>query len=546
LSGVRTELEAQERLALADASRQTLQERVRALTEDDGRLADRLARLETAPQLEIDTGAQLAQLRAASTAADEAHRSRNEEWLRDRGEAENRLESLRLQYTELAQQKSTLEELGPESPCPTCSRPLGASYTSVMELVVGQLETVRAEGNYYRQRVEQLSKTPESLLELEAKMRAAQAEVSAQERRLARIHDGLVERRELGDHRSQLLERKVAAERALQATVGGFDAELLRALRQRASELTDVEKRAARLGADVDRSARLERDAAEWRDKEARARQGLADLERAGVPELLDDHAFSALRAEFERAASRSQRAELEVVSAASDVERARADVEHAQRSQNELVRLEARVAALDGAKRLHDELDRTFGDLRTDLNFQLRPELADVASVFLDSLTDGRYAALEFDEDFTPIVLEDGVAKPVISGGEEDLCNLVLRLAISQMIAERAGQHFSLLVLDEVFGSLDEVRRINVVELLRRLHDRFEQVIVITHIEQVREGLDRVLVVRRDDTSGISTVVDGARIDGAENDVGLDVLTPTGDDAPARAGVGYRDEEAA
>src|SRR5207248_4306170 len=93
------------------------------------------------------------------------------------------------------------------------------------------------------------------------------------------------------------------------------------------------------------------------------------------------------------------------------------------------------------------------------------------------------------------------------ISGGEEDVANLVLRLAISQMIAERAGQSFSLLVLDEIFGSLDEVRRHNVVELLRRLQDRFEQVILITHIESVREGLDRVITVRYDEQSGASVV---------------------------------------
>ena len=96
---------------------------------------------------------------------------------------------------------------------------------------------------------------------------------------------------------------------------------------------------------------------------------------------------------------------------------------------------------------------------------------------------------------------------KPVISGGEEDLANLVLRLAISQMIAERSGQAFSLLILDEVFGSLDESRRHNVVELLRRLGDRFEQVIVITHIESVREGLDRVISLRYDEQRGISSV---------------------------------------
>ena len=103
--------------------------------------------------------------------------------------------------------------------------------------------------------------------------------------------------------------------------------------------------------------------------------------------------------------------------------------------------------------------------------------------------------------------MLEDGVPKPVISGGEQDIANLCLRLAISQMIAERAGQSFSLLILDEVFGSLDEARRQNVVELLRGLQDRFEQVIVITHIEQVREGLDRVINVRYDEETGCSVV---------------------------------------
>jgi exonuclease SbcC len=90
-------------------------------------------------------------------------------------------------------------------------------------------------------------------------------------------------------------------------------------------------------------------------------------------------------------------------------------------------------------------------------------------------------------------------------------MANLVLRLAISQMIAERAGQSFSLLVLDEIFGSLDETRRHHVVELLRGLQDRFEQVILITHIESVRDGLDQVLEVRYDENTGAATVQRGA-----------------------------------
>jgi exonuclease SbcC len=136
------------------------------------------------------------------------------------------------------------------------------------------------------------------------------------------------------------------------------------------------------------------------------------------------------------------------------------------------------------------------------------------LASAFLSELTDGRYSELELDDEYNIVVLEDGIPKPVISGGEEDLANLVLRLAISQMIAERAGQSFSLLILDEVFGSLDESHRHNVVELLRRLHDRFEQVVLITHIESVREGLDRVLSVRYDEESGTSRVQQDAGSD--------------------------------
>ena len=87
-------------------------------------------------------------------------------------------------------------------------------------------------------------------------------------------------------------------------------------------------------------------------------------------------------------------------------------------------------------------------------------------------------------------------------------------------MIAERAGQRFSLLILDEVFGSLDEERRQNVVTLLHGLHVQFEQVIIVTHIQQViGEGLDSVFTVRLDEETGGSVVtrVEAVSIDEAE-----------------------------
>ena len=136
---------------------------------------------------------------------------------------------------------------------------------------------------------------------------------------------------------------------------------------------------------------------------------------------------------------------------------------------------------------------------MRAELNDKLRPDLSDLGSTFVAELTDGRYHEFELDENYRIAVLEDGVPKSVISGGEEDVVNLALRLAISQMVAERAGQPLSLLVLDEIFGGLDDARRQGAIDLLRRLSDRFPQVVLITHIESVKEGADRILRVSVD-----------------------------------------------
>ena len=187
---------------------------------------------------------------------------------------------------------------------------------------------------------------------------------------------------------------------------------------------------------------------------------------------------------------------------------------------------------AASATKRLHDELDRAYTDLRTDLNFQLRPELSELASAFLTELTDARYAELELDDSYNVIVLEDGIPKPVISGGEEDLANLVLRLAISQMIAERAGQSFSLLILDEVFGSLDEARRQNVVELLRAAAGPVRAGHPHHAHRAVREGLDRVINVRYDEERGTSRRDADRRVRPASDDTPL-----LDDDALERGG---------
>lgn len=520
LPQLRTELATLDSLATAESRRQTLLERLRTVSEEEVRLTERGTQLETAPQLERESLAHLTTLRNNLAQTEREVETQRTSWVRDKQEAETRLEALRTQYAELEQQHRTMKGLGEETPCPTCGRPLGKNYQSVLDHLSDQLETVQVDGTYYKQRLEQLSKTPEAVEALEERRRTSQQETAASERRLIKIQNAVAELAALQEQRTNAAGRLAETRRLLAELPSGYDQMRHSELRGEVARLAELERRVARLSGLLEREVptRLELDKSTQLANEAKVRQAtLAEQLRAVH---IDEVAYIAVREEHERTAAQSRAAELETVAAQGDAARAVAQLESAESRQKELARLVTRLDVLETDKRLHDELDRTYTDLRNDLNTQLRPELAEIAGNFLRTLTDGRYSALEFDDDYNVIVLENELPKLVVSGGEEDLCNLVLRLAISQMIAERAGQAFSLLILDEVFGSLDETRRDNVIELLRHLQDRFEQVIVITHIEQVREGLDRVLMVRYNADSGAATVTVGGPGNEDESDL--------------------------
>jgi exonuclease SbcC len=295
--------------------------------------------------------------------------------------------------------------------------------------------------------------------------------------------------------------------RELEAIPAGYDQARHDHVRAELERLSPLDARAARLSAQIEREPHLlhERDRAAAGQRAAHERRRELDARRRKFS--VHESQYGDLREAYEKASAEARSAELAMVTAEAEVSAATQARESAESMARELADRQRQLDELTSAKRLHDELDRAYTDLRTDLNFQLRPELGELASSFLADLTEGRYDELELDDNYNIVILEDGTTKPVISGGEEDLANLVLRLAISQMIAERAGQPFSLLILDEIFGSLDELRRGSVLELLRHLQDRFEQVILITHVDAVREGMDHVITVRYDERTGTSHV---------------------------------------
>jgi exonuclease SbcC len=506
-AALQDELRELERAFNEESRRKTLADTVRTLGEEVATLDERRAKIESAPTLEAETTEELARARTELEQTQASFEKRHAEWVRDQTEAATKRDALLTQLRDTQFQRDQIVNLGEDGPCPICTRPLGTHMREVLDEFNAQIETIKQNGRYFRQRIEQLATMPPEIAALDERRRELTELVAKLDKRLTRVQTAVAE--------LATLDRDLAAKRTRHASLSAelatiavvYDPARHTTVRAEVQRLTPLSSRATKLSAQIEREPQLAEERARVQAALAQIAARVGELASRRATMTFSEETFADLRARYDRAADAFHAAELAVVKATSDLTAAQQARAAAQQAREELARAEARLAELTRERRLHEELDRAFGEIRTDLNQEMRPELSDRASTYIRELTDGRNSELELDDQYNVIVLEDAIPKPVISGGEEDLANLVLRLAISEMIAERAGQAFSLLILDEVFGSLDETRRHNVVDLLRRLQDRFEQVILITHIDSVREGLDRVVTVQYDEESGSSRV---------------------------------------
>jgi exonuclease SbcC len=507
LGELKDELAILDEMYREEGRRKTLVEAEHALREEIDRLRARYSVIEKAPAQEEEVTLELEKKREELEVAQGDLEARRTEWVRDRQDADTKLRDLRKQYVEVQEQRERVISLGADGACPTCSRKLGENLDNVVEHLTETIETLRVDGAYYKSRFEQLSEMPAPVKELDEKRRVLTGETGALERKLARVQlqvqelTGLTRDLTAKERRLEQIQRDIAV------IARGFDAARYDFVKSEIAKLGPLSDRSARLAALLEREPALLEQQREYTAAISTVESTLGTLRVRHKQMSFATADYDKLKADYERCFADARAAELDAISAANNLRNAKESLDKAIKASEDSRALQATVAEREDERRLHEELDRAFNDLRAQLNAQLRPELSELATTFLRELVDSRTAEIELDERYNISVLEEGIGKPVLSGGEEDLANLVLRLAVSQMIAERSGQTFSLLVLDEVFGSLDETRRFNVLELLRALGDRFEQVILITHIESVRDGLDQVISVRYDPSLAASVV---------------------------------------
>lgn len=94
-------------------------------------------------------------------------------------------------------------------------------------------------------------------------------------------------------------------------------------------------------------------------------------------------------------------------------------------------------------------------------------------------------------------------------SGGEAFRVNFALRLALSRLLARRAGARLRTLVIDEGFGTQDEEGLEQLVQAIHTIREEFDLVLVVTHLNVLKDRFPtRIEVVKEPDTGSHFEVV--------------------------------------
>ena len=105
-------------------------------------------------------------------------------------------------------------------------------------------------------------------------------------------------------------------------------------------------------------------------------------------------------------------------------------------------------------------------------------------------------------------IVISDDIGTrnyELYSGGEAFKVNFAIRIALSRLLARRAGAKLETLIIDEGFGSQDDYSRDKLVKAIRSIQPDFARILVITHFADVKDMFPTHIQINK--VSGVSQI---------------------------------------
>ena len=183
--------------------------------------------------------------------------------------------------------------------------------------------------------------------------------------------------------------------------------------------------------------------------------------------------------------------------------------------------RLSDRLESAQHQRGLYTELRVAFGKSGVPALIieEAVPELEAEANDLLSRMTDGRMSLSVSTQrekitggiaETLDIEIGDELGSrsyELFSGGEAFRINFAIRIALSKLLARRAGAQLRTLFIDEGFGSQDEDGRDKLIDAINKIQTDFDLILVITHIDELRDSFPVHLLVEKTPDGSIVTV---------------------------------------
>jgi exonuclease SbcC len=269
-------------------------------------------------------------------------------------------------------------------------------------------------------------------------------------------------------------------------------------LKEEFDGLEKLKQKSTGLASELRRLPLVEKGRQELTEKLQEVDEEEKELKEALLNLQYSDQEYKRAERSLEETRKRAHSAELALKDLGHQIEMVEKEIDRIEKEVESATRLAQNIKEWEKQQRYLERLDMLLSDFRISLIGRIRPTLSRYAKTLFLDLCDNRYEDFELDENYEILIQDQGEKFPLsrFSGGETDLANLCLRIAISLLISESSRVDFSFIILDEIFGSQDLLRKESILAALARLKNRFRQMFLITHIDDIKDSVENLVYV--------------------------------------------------
>lgn len=402
---------------------------------------------------------------------------------------------------ERSEKLSSLRALGESGSCPTCLQPLMAGYEYALSELESEINTLQ------QNKLKDLDSKKKEVTAAGLQLKAQQDDARMQLQKWLQEQTRLKElNRQLQSEtdQQQSLQARITADETILREIGdvAFDEIAYQSLKTRLSAqepryreyLTQANYITRELPAT---ETALQSNLAAQKQTRENSFTRQQALQELSFDEKVYNDARQALADFTERYQAQSEQLRA--------LERTGHELQTAQEKDTEKIRANEKILAQISHKLEEIELLRKLAEMlglfKTEILEKISPGITREASELFSRITKGKYEGLLVDENFDFSIADGGIFYPIsrFSGGEVDLANFCLRIAITKAIMDLSGggQRMEFLAFDEIFGSQDEDRRLEMMLALNYLQEQFRQIYIVSHIDSLKDYFPHLLEVQ-------------------------------------------------